>query len=124
MIVRDQCGLCFDNGHVVRLRSEELHWRGMADKMAQKCIGNADDMEKKICYTYIVYKWVLRNLLVFLFSGKEFNTMKYCPYCGGELANPAASFCTECGKSLSSAVPEERRLPKRTERRKEAANET
>ena len=33
--------------------------------------------------------------------------MKYCPYCGGELANPAASFCTECGKSLSSAVPEE-----------------
>ena len=36
MIVRDQCGLCFDNGHVVRLRREELHWRGMADKMAQK----------------------------------------------------------------------------------------
>lgn len=70
-------------------------------------IRNADDMEKKNCYTYIVYKWVLRNLLVFLFSGKEFDTMKYCPYCGGELANPAASFCTECGESLSSAVPEE-----------------
>ena len=33
--------------------------------------------------------------------------MKYCPYCGKELANPAASFCTECGESLSSAVPEE-----------------
>lgn len=62
-------------------------------------------MEMKICYTYIVYKWVLRNLLVFLFLGKEFDTMKYCPYCGGELVNPAASFCTECGKSLSSAVP-------------------
>lgn len=26
--------------------------------------------------------------------------MKYCPYCGGELINSAASFCTECGKSL------------------------
>ena len=33
--------------------------------------------------------------------------MKYCPYCGKELANPAASFCTECGESLSSAAPEE-----------------
>lgn len=33
--------------------------------------------------------------------------MKYCPYCGKELANPAASFCTECGEALSSAVPEE-----------------
>ena len=33
--------------------------------------------------------------------------MKYCPYCGGELANPAASFLLQCGKSLSSTVPEE-----------------
>lgn len=27
--------------------------------------------------------------------------MKYCPYCGTELLNGAASFCTECGKSLT-----------------------
>lgn len=27
--------------------------------------------------------------------------MKYCPYCGAELLNGAASFCTECGKSLT-----------------------
>ena len=32
--------------------------------------------------------------------------MKYCPHCGGELANSAASFCTECGKSLSPVTPE------------------
>lgn len=32
--------------------------------------------------------------------------MKYCPYCGGELVNSAASFCTECGKSLSPVTPE------------------
>ena len=26
--------------------------------------------------------------------------MKFCPYCGAELVNGAASFCSECGKSL------------------------
>jgi len=26
--------------------------------------------------------------------------MKYCPYCGADLSDGAASFCMECGKSL------------------------
>ena len=26
--------------------------------------------------------------------------MKYCPYCGADFADGAASFCMECGKSL------------------------
>ena len=30
--------------------------------------------------------------------------MKYCPYCGTELVNGAASFCTECGKNLQEPV--------------------
>lgn len=30
--------------------------------------------------------------------------MKYCPYCGGELLSPQASFCTECGKPLSAEM--------------------
>lgn len=30
--------------------------------------------------------------------------MKYCPYCGAELVDGAASFCAECGKSLPSVV--------------------
>ena len=29
--------------------------------------------------------------------------MKYCPYCGADLADGAASFCMECGKSLPTA---------------------
>ena len=29
--------------------------------------------------------------------------MKYCPYCGADLADSAASFCMECGKSLPTA---------------------
>lgn len=32
--------------------------------------------------------------------------MKYCPYCGTELVNGAASFCTECGKNLQDTVKE------------------
>lgn len=30
--------------------------------------------------------------------------MKYCPYCGTELVNGAAFFCTECGKNLQEPV--------------------
>lgn len=30
--------------------------------------------------------------------------MKYCPYCGTELVNGVASFCTECGKNLQEPV--------------------
>jgi uncharacterized membrane protein YvbJ len=26
--------------------------------------------------------------------------MKYCPYCGADLIDGAASFCAECGKSM------------------------
>ena len=29
--------------------------------------------------------------------------MKYCPYCGADLADGVASFCMECGKSLPTA---------------------
>lgn len=29
--------------------------------------------------------------------------MKYCPYCGTDFADGAASFCMECGKSLPIA---------------------
>ena len=29
--------------------------------------------------------------------------MKYCPYCGADFAEGAASFCMECGKSLPTA---------------------
>ena len=29
--------------------------------------------------------------------------MKYCPYCGADLPDRAASFCAECGKRLSPA---------------------
>lgn len=32
--------------------------------------------------------------------------MKYCPYCGTELVNGAASFCTECGKNLQDTIKE------------------
>lgn len=32
--------------------------------------------------------------------------MKYCPYCGGELLSPQASFCTECGEPLSVETPD------------------
>lgn len=32
--------------------------------------------------------------------------MKYCPYCGAELAKAEAPFCAECGESLTGAVPE------------------
>ena len=30
-------------------------------------------------------------------------SMKYCPYCGADFADGAASFCMECGKSLPTA---------------------
>lgn len=40
--------------------------------------------------------------------------MKYCPYCGTELLNGAASFCTECGKSLTLPY-EETDLPRTEE---------
>lgn len=35
--------------------------------------------------------------------------MKYCPYCGVELLEDAASFCVECGKS----IPKREAPPKR-----------
>lgn len=120
MIVRDQCGLCFDNGHVVRLRREELHWRGMADKMAQSGIGNADDMEKKICYTYIVYKWVLRNLLVFIFR-KGVRYYEILSILRQRTCKSGSIFCTECGESLSSAVPEEAPVTEAQREKKRAA---
>ena len=50
--------------------------------------------------------------------------MKFCPYCGAELANSKAPFCSECGKSLSGVIPEtvkteaENKPPKRKPDRK------
>ena len=31
--------------------------------------------------------------------------MKYCPYCGAELAAGNSSYCVECGKELAFARP-------------------
>lgn len=39
--------------------------------------------------------------------------MKYCPYCGAGLVDGAASFCTECGKSLPTGSTE-RPLPRKS----------
>lgn len=44
--------------------------------------------------------------------------MKYCPYCGAELFEGAASFCTECGNALAvnqgaANETEEKTKPKR-----------
>lgn len=50
--------------------------------------------------------------------------MKYCPYCGAELSDGAASFCMECGKSLpamdgdrKNSKEESISLQKRTEKK-------
>ena len=32
--------------------------------------------------------------------------MKFCPYCGAELTNGEAPFCSECGKPLSGVISE------------------
>lgn len=32
--------------------------------------------------------------------------MKYCPYCGAAIADSAASFCAECGKTLPIVTEE------------------
>ena len=42
--------------------------------------------------------------------------MKYCPYCGADLAGTGVSFCSECGKSIAPPVRSEpgqktRRVP-------------
>lgn len=33
--------------------------------------------------------------------------MKYCPYCGEEMWDENASFCTECGKHIPAHSPKE-----------------
>ena len=45
--------------------------------------------------------------------------MKYCPYCGGELLNPQASFCTECGGPLSAEAPDAPTRAENSPRKKE-----
>ena len=50
--------------------------------------------------------------------------MKYCPYCGADLVDGAASFCMECGKKLSGAKsgqrkPAEERFKPRKRKKKE-----
>ena len=34
--------------------------------------------------------------------------MKYCPYCGAELATGDSSYCVECGREFALAQPERR----------------
>ena len=47
--------------------------------------------------------------------------MKYCPYCGADLPDRAASFCAECGKRLSPATSTQgKRNAKNTMDRKDA----
>ncbi len=45
--------------------------------------------------------------------------MKYCPYCGGELLSPKASFCTECGEPLSVEMPDAPAREENSRRQKE-----
>ena len=40
-----------------------------------------------------------------VFCHKEWNDMKYCPYCGASLPGSAASFCPNCGKPLRKRKP-------------------
>lgn len=37
--------------------------------------------------------------------------MKYCPYCGADLIDGAASFCAECGKTLPASTDEKQATP-------------
>ena len=40
--------------------------------------------------------------------------MKYCPYCGADFADGAASFCMECGKSLPIAEDGQKKAKRET----------
>ena len=44
-----------------------------------------------------------RSSLVFYLLERELIFMKYCPYCGSELQNSNALFCSECGKRLKGS---------------------
>lgn len=48
--------------------------------------------------------------------------MKYCPYCGAELIDSTASFCSECGKTLKKSKgkpkPDKKESSKRKRRKK------
>ena len=51
--------------------------------------------------------------------------MKYCPYCGMELNDERAVFCSECGNTLSDEVKisiEHKEKTKKEKRRKEKGN--
>lgn len=46
--------------------------------------------------------------------------MKYCPYCGAELAAGDSSYCVECGRELTFAQPERRgSTPKKKRKKKQ-----
>ena len=40
--------------------------------------------------------------------------MKYCPYCGADFADGAASFCMECGKSLPTSEDGQKKAKRET----------
>ena len=44
-----------------------------------------------------------RSSLVFYLLERELIFMKYCPYCGSELQNSNALFCSECGKRVKGS---------------------
>lgn len=46
--------------------------------------------------------------------------MRYCPFCGAELLFDTASFCAECGKTLTACPQEEPK--KETEKRRTVEN--
>lgn len=58
-------------------------------------------MKKRLCYNSTVPQWVEDSVNAEYWKGEKY--MKYCPYCGADLPDSAASFCTECGKRLSPA---------------------
>lgn len=46
--------------------------------------------------------------------------MKYCPYCGAELAAGDAGYCIECGREFAFAQPERRGSTPQKKKKKSA----
>ena len=46
--------------------------------------------------------------------------MKYCPYCGAEIAARNSSYCAECGRELMFAQPEHRGATQQKKKKKKS----
>ena len=46
--------------------------------------------------------------------------MKYCPYCGAEIAARNSSYCAECGRALMFAQPEHRGATQQKKKKKKS----